>query len=135
MEEFRQKRLISKKISFHALIKKNNYKSFRHVMQKVRITKKDGGVKVAEVNRNILGASNSYSLKTRKPVDFKKAVSYSLSSVPKHLQPRWKLPACSEKQTKRYFTARPKRSYPRRTTVTSRICNCCRYDCINKYHP
>ena len=40
MEDFRQKRLISKEISFHAPIKKSNYKSFRHVMQKTRITKK-----------------------------------------------------------------------------------------------
>ena len=46
---------------FHAPIKKNNYKSFCHVMQKIRITTKDGSVKVAEVNRNILGALNSYS--------------------------------------------------------------------------
>ena len=34
MEDFRQKRLISIEISFHALIKKNNDKSFGHVMQK-----------------------------------------------------------------------------------------------------
>ena len=36
MEDFRQKRLISIEISFHALIKKNNDKSFGHVMQKIR---------------------------------------------------------------------------------------------------
>ena len=40
-------------------------------MWKIQITKKDGSVKVAEVDRNILGVLNSYSLKTRKPVDFK----------------------------------------------------------------
>ena len=50
-------------------------------MPKIQITKKDGSVKVAEVNRNILGTLNSYSLKTRKPVDFKKVLSYSLSPV------------------------------------------------------
>ena len=36
MEDLRQKRLISIEISFHALIKKNNDKSFGHVMQKIR---------------------------------------------------------------------------------------------------
>ena len=53
-------------------------------MRKIRITKKDGSVKVAEINRkqNILGAMNSYSLKTGKSVDFKKALLYSLSTVP-----------------------------------------------------
>ena len=51
-------------------------------MQKIGITKNDGSVKVAEVNRNILAALNSYSFKTRKPVDFKKKLSYSLSSIP-----------------------------------------------------
>ena len=40
-------------------------------MWKIQITKKDGSVKVAEVDRNILGVLNSYSLKTRKPFDFK----------------------------------------------------------------
>ena len=34
MEYFRRKRLISKEMPFHALIKKNSYKPFGHVMQK-----------------------------------------------------------------------------------------------------
>ena len=46
--EFRQKLLIPKEISFHAPIKKSNYKSFGHVMQNIWTTKKDGSVKVAE---------------------------------------------------------------------------------------
>ena len=78
---FRQKQLISKDISFHAVIKKSNYKSFRYVVRKIRIAKKDGGVIVEEVNRNILGILSSYSLKTGKPVDFKKALSYALFAV------------------------------------------------------
>ena len=82
MENYRQKRLISKEISFHATIKKDNYKFFRRVMRKIRITKRDGSVEVAEVNRNILRAFNSYSLKAGKPVDFKKALFFPLSSVP-----------------------------------------------------
>ena len=51
-------------------------------MRKIRITEKYGSVKVAEVNRNILRALNSYSLRTGKPVNFKKALRYSLFSVP-----------------------------------------------------
>ena len=46
--EFRQKLLIPKEISFHAPIKKSNYKSFGHVMQNIWTTEKDGSVKVAE---------------------------------------------------------------------------------------
>ena len=46
-------------MSFHAPIKKNNDKSFSHVMPKIQITKKDGSVKDAEVNKNILEALNS----------------------------------------------------------------------------
>ena len=78
---FRQRQLISKDISFHAVIKKSNYKSFRYVVQKIRIAKIDGGVKVEEVNKNILGILRSYSLKTGKPVDFKKALPYALFAV------------------------------------------------------
>ena len=51
-------------------------------MQKIQKTKKDRSAKVAEVNRNILGALNYYSLKTGKPVHLKKALSYSLSPLP-----------------------------------------------------
>ena len=68
MKDFRQKRSISKELSFHAPVKKNNYKSFRRFIQKIRITKKDGSVKVEDVNRKILGTLNFYSLKTGKPV-------------------------------------------------------------------
>ena len=82
MEDFRQKRLISKEILCHAPTKKNKYKQFPNIMQKIRMTKKDTSVKVTEIYRNILGALNFYSLKTGKPVDFKKTLSYSLSPLP-----------------------------------------------------
>ena len=48
MKVFRQKQLISKEISFHAPIEKTNYKSFRYVVRKIRLTKKDRNVKVEE---------------------------------------------------------------------------------------
>ena len=51
-------------------------------MPKIRVTIKDGSVKDAEVNRSILGALNSYHLKTGKTVDFKMTLSYCLSSLP-----------------------------------------------------
>ena len=54
MEDFGQNRLVSKETSFHGPIKKNNHKLFPHVMPKIQITKKDGSVKDAEVNKNIL---------------------------------------------------------------------------------
>ena len=54
VEDFGQNRLVSKEISFHGPIKKNNHKLFPHVMPKIQITKKDGSVKDAEVNKNIL---------------------------------------------------------------------------------
>ena len=50
-------------------------------MQKIRIAKIDGGVKVEEVNESMLGILRSYSLKTGKPVDFKKALPYALFAV------------------------------------------------------
>ena len=84
---FRQRQLISKDISFHAVIKKSNYKSFRYVVQKIRIAKIDGGVKVEEVNKNILGILRSYSLKTGKPVDFKGTALCSFCRTFKHFQP------------------------------------------------
>ena len=61
-------------------MKKHNYRSFRYVILKIQITKKVRGVKVKEVTRNILAASNS--LNTGKHVYFKKALLYSYSPVP-----------------------------------------------------
>ena len=75
-KDFRQTGLISKEISFHARIKKSNYKSFCHVMRKIRITKKIGSANVEEVNGNILGIINSYRLRIGKPLDFKKPLPY-----------------------------------------------------------
>ena len=51
-------------------------------MRKIEITKRDRIVKVAEVNRNILGALSYFSLKTGKPVDFKKTLLCSHSPLP-----------------------------------------------------
>ena len=81
MKVFRQKQLISKEISFHVPIKKSNYESFRYVVRKIRLTKKDANVEVEEVNRNALGILNSYILKKGKPVDFKKATPYAFFPV------------------------------------------------------
>ena len=54
MKVFRQKQLISQKISFHAPIKKNNYRSFRCVSRKIRLTKQDENAKVEKVNIEFL---------------------------------------------------------------------------------
>ena len=53
-------------------------------MRKIRKTKKDRSVKVAEVNRNILGALSYFSLKTGKPVDFEKTLVFYFSITIKH---------------------------------------------------
>ena len=74
--------MIAIEISCNPLTNKNNYKPFPFAIRKIRITKKDRKVEVAEVNRNNLGALDYYSLKTGKPVDFKKILSYSLSPLP-----------------------------------------------------
>ena len=50
-------------------------------MQKIQLAKKDGNFKAEEVYRSILGILNSYSLKTGKPVDFKKRLPYALFTV------------------------------------------------------
>ena len=81
MKVFRQKQLISKEISFHVPIKKSNYESFRYIVRKIRLTKKDGNVEVEEINRNALEILNSYVSKKGKPVDFKKATPLALFPV------------------------------------------------------
>ena len=45
IEDFGQNQLVSKEILFHAPIKKNNYKSFPHIMSKIQVTKKMEGSK------------------------------------------------------------------------------------------
>ena len=99
-------------------------------MRKIRISKTDRSVKVAEVNRNILGALNYYSLKTGKPVDFKKAQSYSLSPLP--------LSICKLDGTRRQ-TAKCKLKDMLLQDLEDHTnegdINCCRYNCINEYHP
>ena len=119
--------MISKEKSCHPPTKKNNYELFPRVLRKIRIVKEDGSFKVTEVNRSILGALSYFSLKTRKPVDFKKTLSYSLSRSPLSIR---KLDGTRQQTGKRkferYITARPRRTYQRRTTASSRICNYCR---------
>ena len=56
-------------------------------------------------------------------------VVFSFSITFKHLQTRWNSPRNIEVQIERYITARP---YKQMTTVSSRICNYCRYNCIDE---
>ena len=102
-------------------------------MRKIRLTKKDGNVKVEDVNRNILGILNSYILKTGKPVAFHKALPYALFSV--HLSisnlNEWRRDTSKSKLNDILLQDLENHTYE----VSSRIWNCCRHDCINKYHP
>ena len=97
------------------------------------LTKKDGNVKVKEVNRNIIGILNSYIFKIEKPVDFIRALPYAL--FPVHL-------STSNPDESRRYTAKSKlndvllqRLESNTYEVSSRIFNCCRRHCINKYPP
>ena len=99
-------------------------------MRKVRISKTDRSVKVAKVNRNILGALNYYSLKTGKPVDFKKVQSYSLSSLPLSI---CKLDGTRQQTAKCKLKDMLLQDLEDHTNEGD--INCCRYNCINEYHP
>ena len=123
---FTQKELISKEISFHAPI------SF-YVVRNIRLNKKDGKVKVEELNRTISGILNSYIIKTGKPVDFKKTLLCALFLV--HL-------SISNPDECRRDTAKTKlndilmQDLENHTCeVSSRIQIYCRHDSINKCDP
>ena len=80
---FRNTRLLTQEINFHAIIKRNSIATFTKALRrKVTLNHKDGRTKTAEVNRNILGTLISYQLKTGRNIDFEKALSYPLSPVP-----------------------------------------------------
>ena len=102
-------------------------------MWNIRLYKKDGKDKVEELNRSILGILNSYILKTGKPADFKKVLPYAL--FPVHL-------SISNPDKCRRDTAKSKLNdilmqelENHADEVSSRVCNYCRHDCINKYVP
>lgn len=80
-------------------------------MHKIWISRNDESGNVAEVNKNILGALNSGSLSTGKPVDFKRALSYSLSlNLLSIYNLHGSLWYTTIKQIKRYLTIRCRRS-------------------------
>lgn len=81
VETFNENRLFSTKSKIHESIKKNDCKSFKSSKVKY-VVKKNGVQGTVEVNRNILGALNSFSLKTNVAVDYKKALKYPLSPCP-----------------------------------------------------
>ena len=81
VETFTENRLFSTESKFHESIKKNDCKSFKSSKVKC-VVKKNGVQGTVEVNRNILGALNSFSLKTNIAVDYKKALKYPLSPCP-----------------------------------------------------
>ena len=81
VKEFNENRLFSSNTKFHEAIKRNDCKSFNSTKKKC-VVKKNGVQATVEVNRNILGALNSFSLKTNVAVDYKKALKYPLSPCP-----------------------------------------------------
>jgi len=107
---FRNERLNSTEIPFHCAIKQNKYASFSKSLATTLIKSKDGKTKVIEVNRSILSALNSYSLKSGIAVDFQEALEYPLCPIP--------LSICNADSTRR-FTAKSKLKDSLLTGVTN----------------
>ena len=76
--DFRKTRLISKEVDFHATIPQKNYKTFSKATKKSVQLSKDGKIKTAEVNRNMLSSLISYEMKTGKLIDYEKVLRYPL---------------------------------------------------------
>ena len=105
-------------------------------MRKIRLTKKDGNLKVEELNRNILGVLNSYILKAGKPAYFKKALPDALFPVYLSISSHDECRRVTTKSKLNDILLQNHILLESHTyEVSSRICNCCRHVCINKYHP
>ena len=78
-----QKRLVTggSDKKYHDPIKRNKMKTFKQTAITC-VVKKNKETTSVEVNRNILGALLSFSLKCNKPIDFDAALRYPLSPVP-----------------------------------------------------
>ena len=82
-DHFTENRLFDSKVKFHNAITKNDCKSFKGLKKTCIVkNKKTGAQTTVEANRNILGALNSFSLKTGIAVDYRKALKYSLNPSP-----------------------------------------------------
>ena len=80
-DNFRNERLLKKEKGFHDPIKRKNLKLFASGNRKVQI-EKSSQVRTIEANRNVLASLLSLSAKTGQVIDFEKALTYPLSSVP-----------------------------------------------------
>ena len=81
-EAFKNDRLFATNIKFHQSISKNDCKRFKEAKKTWVVKNKTGGQATVEVNRNILGALNSFSLKTGVAVDYQKALVCPLNPCP-----------------------------------------------------
>ena len=79
---FQKEKLLSCEKLFHATLQKYNFMSFSKISAKCTIKSKDGKTKTAEVNRSILSALNSYSIKSAVALDFRQLLQYPLCPVP-----------------------------------------------------
>ena len=92
-ELFRKERLLLCAKLFYATFQKKNFMSFSKISAKYTIKSKDGKTITAEVNRSILSAFNSYSIKSAVARDFRQLLQYPLCPVP--------LSTCSGNVTRR----------------------------------
>ena len=81
-EELTNNMWLSSNVKFHKAITKNNCKSFKNSRKACTVKSKRGAQETVEVNRNIFGALNSFSLKTGVVIDYKKALMYPLNPCP-----------------------------------------------------
>ena len=76
-KEFREKRMVTKKLEFHAPISRNKCESFSKALKSVSV-KNDNKVKTLEANRNINNLL-SFTIKSGNVFDFEDALKYPFS--------------------------------------------------------
>ena len=82
--DFVDSRLLSEETKFYDPLTKSKYTLFRNCSRKVNMLERSGKLKAVEVNRNVFGTLVLLALSARSErlIDFQKALSYPLCSVP-----------------------------------------------------
>ena len=95
-EAFSKNRGLNSDAKFHETVTKNDCKSFINSRKSYIVKKKKNDIQATvEVNKNILGALNSFGLKTGFSKDYKKALENPLNLISK-TYPSRSYQRCSE---------------------------------------
>ena len=81
-QDFVDNRLLSEETKFHDPLTRSKYTLFRSRSQKVNMLERHGKLKTVEVNRNLIGTLLALSARSERLINFQKALSYPLCSVP-----------------------------------------------------